>query len=181
MQAFDRITVYAVRKNESYHVYGPTDRDRHSSWRAVDNKCEQGPYYSETTQLDVELSYVSSRSVYSDADATHLNLTSSCRHVHRVNNCHRSVQTERRVSVRVSIATQLNSTSSGVELRRYKWALMHSRHYRKTLPPGFLKFGPLPNAYISCSTRGLLHFSVYFTDYPTIYVKVSTYLQFYLT
>ena len=111
MQAFDRITVYAVRKNESYHVYGPTDRDRHSSWRAVDNKCEQGPYYSDTTQL---------------------NLTSSCPHVHRVNNCHRSVQTERRVSVRVSIATQLNSTSSGVELRRYKWALMHSRHYRKT-------------------------------------------------
>jgi len=31
------------------------------------------------------------QSVYSDANATQLNSTSSCRHVHSVNNCHRSV------------------------------------------------------------------------------------------
>ena len=54
-------------------------------------------------------------------------------------------------------------------------------HYRKTLPPDVFKFGPLPNVYISCSTRALLHFSVYFTHYPAIYVKMSTYLQFHLT
>jgi len=31
------------------------------------------------------------RSVYSNADATQLNSTSSCRHIYSVNNCHRSV------------------------------------------------------------------------------------------
>ena len=56
----------------------------------------------------------------------------------------------------------------------------YSRHYRKTLPPDVFKFGPLPNAYISCSTRALFHFSVYFTHYCAIYVKMSTYLQFHL-
>ena len=32
-----------------------------------------------------------------------------------------------------------------------------------------------------CSTHALLHFSVYFTHYSTIYVKMSTYLQFHFT
>ena len=42
--------------------------------------------YSDTTQLDVELSWWS---VYSDT--TQLNSTSSCRLVHSVNNCHLSM------------------------------------------------------------------------------------------
>ena len=39
-------------------------------------------------------------------------------------------------------------------------------HYRKTLPPDVFKFGPLPNAYISCSTYALLHFSVFSPTSP---------------
>ena len=57
---------------------------------------------------------------------------------------------------------------------------VRGRYYRKTLPSYVFKFGPLPNAYISCSTRALFHFSVYFTHYSAIYVKMSTYLQFHL-
>ena len=41
-----------------------------------------------TRSLDVELRQ---RSVCSDVDATQLNSTSSCRHVHSVNNCHLSM------------------------------------------------------------------------------------------
>ena len=44
--------------------------------------------YSDTTPLNIELSW---QSVYSDADATQLNSTSSCRHVHSVNSCHLSM------------------------------------------------------------------------------------------
>ena len=46
------------------------------------------PVYSDTTQLDVELSCVGEVSI---ATPMQLNSTSSCRHIHSVNNCHRSV------------------------------------------------------------------------------------------
>ena len=55
---------------------------------------------------------------------------------------------------------------------------------RKTLPvlaPHVFKIGALRNAYLSCITTALLHFSVHFTHYSTIYVKMSTYLQFHIT
>ena len=61
-------------------------------------------------------------------------------------------------------------------LSLYTYGVLYCyRYYRKTLPPDVFKFGPLPNAHISCSTCALLHFSVYFTHYPAIYVKMSTY------
>jgi len=44
-------------------------------------------------------------------------------------------------------------------------------HYRKTLPRDVFKF--VPNAYISCNTRALLHFSVYFNHCPASLGAVS--------
>ena len=104
------------------------------------------PVYNDTTQLHstssgvtrrrVELSCIGKVSI-----ATQLNSTSSCRHIHSVNNCHRSVLnvvTQLRVYIATQLKsswvelhwrsvysdppTQLNSTLSWVELRLYKRA-----------------------------------------------------------
>ena len=69
------------------------------------------PVYSDTTQLNSTLRRVElrRRSVYSDADTTQLNSTRQPEQLS-------PISSERRDPVRVSIATQLNSTQLDVEL-----------------------------------------------------------------
>ena len=89
-------------------------------------QCRQGPFIA--TQLNSMSSWVElrRRNVYSDADATQLNWTDLLRadwlYAATGSVALPIVGDSWVASVRVSIATQLNSTSSWVELCRYKRA-----------------------------------------------------------
>jgi len=86
------------------------------------------PVYSDTTQLNSTSNRVASEKCL--ATPTQLNLTSSCRHVHNVNNCHRSVLN---VVTRWGCLQRRNLTQLDVELRRYKRAFSNHTHKCNTL------------------------------------------------
>jgi len=98
----DQYTAVWSRSVKSYTGPRPTHV---STWNSVSLR----PVYSDTTQLDVELSWVIRRSVYSDA--TQLNS---------------GLKDRRRNSAQLN-STELNSTSYWVELRRYKRAFSRPR------------------------------------------------------